>query len=37
LLKKKLTEQHDDFRAGPEYVKKWGYTVNHDETVPYKP
>ena len=37
LLKTKLAEQHDDFRPGPEYVKKWGYNVDSNETVPYTP
>jgi len=37
LLQKKLTEQHDDFRPGPEYIKKWGYKVDADGTMPYTP
>jgi len=37
LLKRKLAEQHDEFLPGPEYIKKWGYTVDADETAPYKP
>ncbi|HEX8915399.1 MAG TPA: sulfatase [Humisphaera sp.] len=37
LLAKKLAAQHDEFRPGPEYVKKWGWPVDKDETVPYKP
>jgi arylsulfatase A-like enzyme len=37
LLKKKLAEQHDEFRPGPEYVKKWGYQVDTNETVVYTP
>jgi hypothetical protein len=37
LLKKKLAEQRDEFRPGPEYVKKWGYQVDENETVRYRP
>ena len=37
LLKKKLAEQRDEFRPGPEYVAKWGYQVDTNETVRYKP
>ena len=37
LLRKKLAAQRDDFRPGPESVAKWGYTVDADETVPYRP
>ena len=37
LLVKKLAEQHDDFRPGPEYIKKWGYKVDADETAPFLP
>ena len=37
LLKKKLVEQRDDFRPGPEYVANWGYKVDEDETVRYQP
>jgi arylsulfatase A-like enzyme len=37
LLTAKLAAQHDDFRPGPEYVKKWGYKVDADETVRYTP
>ena len=36
-LKKKLEEQHDEFRPGPEYVAKWGYQVDTSGTVPYAP
>jgi arylsulfatase A-like enzyme len=36
-LKKKLAEQHDEFRPGPEYVAKWGYRVDTNGTVPYAP
>ena len=36
-LKKKLEEQRDEFRPGPEYVRRWGYVVDENETVPYKP
>jgi arylsulfatase A-like enzyme len=37
MLKKKLAEQHDDFRPGPEYVAQWGYQVDTNETVHYQP
>jgi arylsulfatase A-like enzyme len=37
LLKKKLAEQHDDFRPGAEYIAKWGYKVDAKGTMPYKP
>ncbi len=37
LLASKLAVQHDDFRPGPEYIAKWGYTVDADETAIYKP
>ena len=36
-LKMKLAEQRDEFRPGPEYVKKWGYQVDTNETVRYAP
>ena len=36
-LKKKLAEQRDEFRPGPEYVKKWGYQVDTNETVRFTP
>ena len=36
-LKKKLAEQRDEFRPGPDYVAKWGYQVDTNETVRYKP
>jgi len=35
LLKRKLVEQHDEFRPGPEYIAKWGYTVDANGTAPY--
>ncbi len=37
LLHKKLVAQHDEFRPGAEYVAKWGYKVDTNETVVYKP
>jgi hypothetical protein len=37
LLKDQLAKQHDDFRPGSEYVAKWGYQVDADETVRYEP
>ena len=36
-LKKKLAEQRDEFRPGPEYVSKWGYQVDTNETARYLP
>jgi arylsulfatase A-like enzyme len=36
-LKKKLAEQRDEFRPGPEYIAKWGYKVDADETAIYLP
>ena len=30
-----LRQTHDEFLPGPEYIKKWGYTVDEDGTVPY--
>jgi arylsulfatase A-like enzyme len=37
LLRRKLAERKDEFRPGPEYIAKWGYTVNANGTVPYAP
>lgn len=37
LLSKKLAEQNDVFRPGPEYIRQWGYTVDANESVPYTP
>jgi arylsulfatase A-like enzyme len=37
LLQVKLALQRDEFLAGPEYIKRWGYTVDSDETVPFQP
>ena len=37
LLKKKLAEQHDEFRPGAEYIAKWGYKVDAKGTVSYAP
>jgi len=37
LLKRKLVEQHDEFRPGPEYIKQWGYKVDTNETAIYTP
>ena len=36
-LQRKLTERHDDFRPGDEYIKKWGYQTDASGTVPYSP
>ncbi|RLD08553.1 MAG: sulfatase, partial [Chlamydiae bacterium] len=37
LLSKKLEEANDEFLPGMEYIKKWGYKVDEDGTVPYTP
>ena len=37
LLKQKLAEQHDEFSPGPAYIAKWHYTVDANETAPYRP
>ena len=36
-LATKLAEQRDEFRPGREYVAKWGYQVDTNETVRYTP
>ena len=36
-LQKKLAEQRDEFRPGPEYVTQWGYQVDTNGTVRYAP
>lgn len=36
-LKQKLAEQHDDFLPGPDYVAKWRYRVDENETARYQP
>jgi arylsulfatase A-like enzyme len=35
LLKRKLTEQHDEFLPGGAYIAKWGYKVDANDTVRY--
>ncbi len=37
LLTRKLKQQNDEFLLGEAYIKKWGYKVNADGTVPYTP
>jgi hypothetical protein len=37
LLARKLKERHDAFLPGEAYVKKWGYQVDANGTVPYSP
>jgi arylsulfatase A-like enzyme len=37
LLKQKLAAQHEEFRPGSEYISKWGYKVDADETARYEP
>ena len=36
-LKKKLAAVHDKFLPAGEYIRKWGYTVDANGTVPYEP
>jgi len=35
-LARKLKERHDEFLPGDAYVKKWGYPVDANGTVPYE-
>jgi hypothetical protein len=35
ILARKLKKTNDKFLPGPEYIKKWGYTVDKNGTVPY--
>lgn len=35
-LKSELVKRKDEFRPGMEYIKKWNYTVDETETVPYR-
>ncbi len=35
ILARKLKETNDQFLSGPEYIKKWGYVVDKNGTVPY--
>ena len=35
-LKSELAKRKDEFRPGMEYIKKWNYTVEETETVPYR-
>jgi arylsulfatase A-like enzyme len=37
LLQKKLAAEHDEFLPANDYIKKWGYKVDGDGTMPYKP
>jgi len=37
LLQRRLAVQRDEFRPGPDYVKRWGYRVDADETVRFLP
>lgn len=37
LLTKKLAAQGDDFLPSPEYIRKWGYQVDANETAIYQP
>ena len=34
-LNQKLLETNDEFLSGLVYVKKWGYSLNKNETIPY--
>ena len=37
ILKRKLAEAHDEFLSAEDYIRKWGYTVDANGTVPYEP
>jgi arylsulfatase A-like enzyme len=37
LLKKKLAEQHDEFRPATDYIRQWGWKVDASGTAPYRP
>ena len=37
ILARKLENSRDEFLPGEAYIKKWGYTVNTNGTVPYAP
>jgi arylsulfatase A-like enzyme len=37
LLTRKLAAAHDQFLPAAEYIKRWGYKVDNDGTVPYEP
>ena len=37
LLTEKLAAQRDEFRPGPEYIRKWNYKVDANETAVYEP
>ena len=37
ILDRKLAEAHDEFLPAEEYIRKWGYTVDGEGTVPYEP
>jgi arylsulfatase A-like enzyme len=36
-LQQKLAAQRDDFRPGPDYIRKWNYKVDANETAIYAP
>jgi len=36
-LTRKLAATHDEFLPGEYYVRKWGYKVDHEGTIAYKP
>lgn len=36
ILDRKLKERHDEFLPGDAYIKKWGYKVDANGTVPYE-
>ena len=37
ILQKKLAEAHDEFLPAAAYIKRWGYSVDANGTVPYEP
>jgi arylsulfatase A-like enzyme len=36
-LTRKLRKEADKFLSGKDYIRKWGYHVNENGTVPYSP
>jgi hypothetical protein len=37
VLRRKLAEAQDEFLPTEVYIRKWGYTVDTNGTVPYEP
>lgn len=36
VLQRKLRKQHDEFLSSEEYIRRWGYRVDANGTVPYE-